>query len=121
MPHYERDIFKAKNTENEVAAAYYSRVAGLKDDLSGAQTKPEILKKAEDVVREGLSQRKLAEREESDGNSSSISSGEEEVGEGGAGNEEDGTKKGFKTSARPRDESPNSRKVGYYFLFWMGK
>ncbi len=98
VPNCERDIFRDRPEDK---TQYYSRVVGLKDDLSGAQTKPELLKSAEDVVREGI-----------EPSASSGSEEEESSDEDGEG--EEGDEKKHKSSARPRDESPNSKKVNLH-------
>ncbi|XP_028178033.1 serine/threonine-protein kinase RIO1 [Ostrinia furnacalis] len=79
---YERDISKAKKGDTEDLA--YKKIAGFNEDLTGTVDKPDILQ--EDNISESGS--------ESD-------SGEDD--------DEGDTK--FKNSARPRDESPNSKKA----------
>ena len=85
---YERDIRQVKS--GQLDELIYSSVTGIKADLSGTQEVPEI----------------LAAESDSDGSSSSSSSGDEQDS---ASEDEDGKKK-FVSSARPRDESPNTRK-----------
>ncbi|KAL0822716.1 hypothetical protein ABMA28_004733 [Loxostege sticticalis] len=79
---YERDITKAKKGETDDLA--YKKIAGFNEDLTTVD-KPDILQE-DDISESG---------------SESVS-GEEE-------DDESGTK--FKPSARPRDESPNSKKA----------
>lgn len=88
---YERDIRQVKS--GQLGELIYSSVTGIKADLSGTQQVPEILDNST-----------KPEDEESDSGSSSGDSGDE------SGSEDENGKK-FVSSARPRDESPNSRKV----------
>ncbi|XP_075978660.1 RIO kinase 1 [Anticarsia gemmatalis] len=82
---YERDITKAKKGETD--DLIYKKIAGFNEDLTGTADKPEIL---QDV-----------DISESGSGSGSSSEGEDD--------DDDKTK--FKNSARPRDESPNSKKA----------
>lgn len=84
---YERDIRQVK--AGEKTELIYSTVTGIKADLSGTQEVPEILERQAET--------------ESEGSDSESSSSEHSGG--------DGTRKKFVSSARPRDESPNSKKV----------
>ncbi|KAF9811382.1 hypothetical protein SFRURICE_002751 [Spodoptera frugiperda] len=88
---YERDINKAKKGDADDLA--YKKIAGFKEDLSAAD-KPDILPEETTILQE----EEINEEEDSDSES-------ESEGEG-----EDG-KKQFKNCARPRDESPNSKKL----------
>lgn len=83
---YERDIRQVKSGEK--TELVYTTVTGIKSDLSGPQQVPEIL---ENSVQNPSGS-------ESKDSSSEASDSEDE-------------KKQFVSSARPRDESPNSRKV----------
>ncbi|KAG6461654.1 hypothetical protein O3G_MSEX012769 [Manduca sexta] len=78
---YERDIKKAKEGDTDDLA--YKKIAGFKEDLSGTVDKPEILQEDE------------------------ISSGSEDGSDDD--DEQEGSK--FKHCARPRDESPDSKKA----------
>lgn len=92
MVHIERDIRTAK--EGGADNLVYKTIVGLKSDLSTAQ-KPAILGENAD----DMSGSEDDEDESDDGNSNS---------------DEDITAEGdskFKNSARPRDESPESKKV----------
>ncbi|XP_032520741.2 serine/threonine-protein kinase RIO1 [Danaus plexippus] len=80
---YERDINKAKKGETE--DLIYQKIAGFNEDFTGTVDKPQILQD-EDVSCSG-----------------SGSSDDED--------EDDGERTKFKNSARPRDESPNSKKA----------
>ncbi|EFX72127.1 hypothetical protein DAPPUDRAFT_111070 [Daphnia pulex] len=80
---FERDIRQIK--AGEKIELNYANVTGIKPDLSGPKQVPDILDNS--IV---------------DGTSSDEASGESDS--------EDGEKKQFVSSARPRDESPNSRK-----------
>lgn len=80
---YERDITKAKKGDTEDLA--YKKIAGFNEDLTAAE-KPDILQ----------------EDEISDSGSDSGSEGSDD---------DEQTTKQFKNSARPRDESPNSKKL----------
>lgn len=84
---FARDIDKAK--AGEKTPLVYSKVTGLTSELN-VQTKPDILP-----------------------SSNSNSEAEEESGSEGESDSsaEDGNKKKFKNSARPRDESPESKKA----------
>lgn len=82
---YERDIRQIK--AGEKTELVYTTVTGIKSDLSGPQQIPEIL---DNTVENSSS---------NDSDSTSNDSDSEE------------DKKQFVSSARPRDESPNSRKV----------
>ncbi|KAJ8716258.1 hypothetical protein PYW08_013543 [Mythimna loreyi] len=81
---YERDITKAKTGDTEDLA--YKKIAGFNEDLTAAD-KPEIL-------------------QEVDISASGSDSGSEEDTE-----DDNESTKQFKSSARPRDESPNSKKL----------
>ncbi|CAH1638819.1 unnamed protein product [Spodoptera littoralis] len=87
---YERDINNAKKGDTEDLA--YKKIAGFKEDLSAAD-KPDILQDEAAILQED----DVNEDEESNSES------ESEEGEEG--------KKQHKNSARPRDESPNSKKL----------
>ncbi|XP_023234080.1 serine/threonine-protein kinase RIO1-like [Centruroides sculpturatus] len=80
---YERDVSQAKEGEKVL----YHTITGLKPDLSGASEQPEILNTSANK-----------EQQTSDDNS---------IGDKCSDNEK-GSK--FSNSARPRDESPNSKK-----------
>ena len=82
---YERDINQVKAGEKK--ELLYTTVTGIKSDLSGPQQVPDILER----------QSTSSEPTSSDGSDT-----EDEEG--------NGVKK-FISSARPRDESPNSKKV----------
>ncbi|KAH9644148.1 hypothetical protein HF086_010363 [Spodoptera exigua] len=88
---YERDINKAKTGNAEELA--YKKIAGFKEDLSAAD-KPEILQ--EDILQE---------------DDINEDSGSESDSEGESGDGEEESRKQFKNCARPRDESPNSKKL----------
>ncbi|CAG4950658.1 unnamed protein product [Colias eurytheme] len=79
---YERDITKAK--KGDTTDLIYKKIAGFNEDLTGTVDKPDILQ--EDEISE---------------------SGSDSDSE----NEEGDEKTKFKNSARPRDESPNSKKA----------
>lgn len=87
--HFERDIKQIKSGEK--TELIYTTVTGIKPDLSGPQQVPEILDNS--IVAD--------------------SSGEESTD----GSDADVDKKQFVSSGRPRDESPNSRKVTYFFFY----
>ena len=80
---YERDINQVKAGEKKELV--YSTVTGIKSDLSGTQQVPEILDNCPAQSDDGS-------------DSSSETSDSEKKGK-------------FVTSARPRDESPNSKRV----------
>ena len=84
---FERDIKQVKSGEK--TELIYTTVTGIKADLSGPQQTPEILSNP------------VADETSSEDTSS---------------NDSDGDKKQFVSSARPRDESPNSRKVTQLFF-----
>lgn len=86
---YERDIRQVKSGEK--TELIYTTVTGIKSDLSGPQQIPEILDNSVQAPSES----------ESEDSSSDASNSEDD-------------KKQFVSSARPRDESPNSRKVGKF-------
>ena len=86
---YERDIRQVKS--GQLDELIYSSVTGIKADLSGTLQVPEIL--AADSDNDGSS-------------SSSSSSGDEQD----SASEDENGKKKFVSSARPRDESPNTRR-----------
>jgi RIO kinase 1 len=88
---FERDIRQIK--AGEKIELNYANVTGIKPDLSGPKQVPDILDNS--IV---------------DGSSSDEASGESDS--------EDGEKKQFVSSARPRDESPNSRKVNFAARFF---
>ena len=83
---FERDIRQIKSGEK--IELNYTTVTGIKPDLSGPQQVPDIL---DDCVAAGTSSDEASNESDS----------------------EDGEKKQFVSSARPRDESPNSRKVNF--------
>lgn len=85
---YERDIRQVK--AGEKTELIYSTVTGIKSDLSGPQRVPEILEKTQDSDEEEDS----PEGDDSEGSDS-----------------DSGDQNKFVNSARPRDESPNSKKV----------
>ncbi|XP_068618207.1 serine/threonine-protein kinase RIO1 [Battus philenor] len=85
---FERDINKAKTGDADDLT--YKKIAGFNEDLTGTVDKPEILQ--EDKVNEN------DEESESGSDSSSNEGGDEKQGK-------------FKNSARPRDESPESKKA----------
>lgn len=82
---YERDINKAK--KGETSDLTYMKIAGFNEDLSGTVDKPNILQECE--ISEPESESTSVEDDDDDDNN--------------------GTK--FKNSARPRDESPDSKKA----------
>ncbi|CAH2039806.1 unnamed protein product, partial [Iphiclides podalirius] len=88
---YERDISKAKKGDTEDLT--YKKIAGFNEDLSGTVDKPEILQ--EDEINEDDD---ISDGSESGSGSSSIENGND-------------AKTKFKTSSRPRDESPESKKA----------
>ncbi len=90
---FERDITQVKSGEKK--ELIYTTVTGIKADLSGPQHIPEILDSSGPATNGTNS-------EETSSNSDS---------------EDEGDKKQFVSSARPRDESPNSRKVTYFTAF----
>ena len=87
---YERDIRQIKSGEK--TELIYTTVTGIKPDLSGPQQIPEILDNSAETIPDASS----------DEGSSEDSS------------EDENDKKTFVNSARPRDESPNSRKVFFF-------
>lgn len=86
---FERDIRQVKSGEK--TELIYTTVTGIKADLSGPQQIPEILDSSGPATN-GT-------------NSEDTSSSD---------SEDEDDKKQFVSSARPRDESPNSRKVTYF-------
>ncbi|XP_046558908.1 serine/threonine-protein kinase RIO1-like [Haliotis rubra] len=80
---FERDFRRAQT--GDVSQVLYSKVTGLKEDLTGPQQDPDVLSKDEDVESEG------------DGSSSGSADSEEEDGNN-------------LNTQRPRDESPGSKK-----------
>ncbi|CAG5025146.1 unnamed protein product [Parnassius apollo] len=86
---YERDISKAKKGDTEDLT--YKKIAGFNEDLTGTVDKPDILK--EDNIDD--------DENDASESGSDVSSNEEG---------DDGKTK-FKNSARPRDESPDSKKA----------
>lgn len=96
---FERDIKQIKSGEK--TELVYTTVTGIKSDLSGPQQVPEILDNSVAV-------------DTSDDESTDDSNADVE-------------KKQFVSSGRPRDESPNSRRVTFYFLcanlskWWQAK
>ena len=95
---FERDISQVKAGEKK--ELLYSTVTGLKSDLSGTQQTPEILDQAASDPAAAPTTGSSAS-EDSDGSDSQ---------------DEAGNKK-FVSSARPRDESPNSKKVPWLACF----
>lgn len=87
---YERDIRQVK--AGEKTELVYSTVTGIKPDLSGPQHVPEILEKSQ----------------ESDEESDTSEDGDDDSESSGSESEE---QKKFVNSARPRDESPSTKKV----------
>ncbi|EDV39373.1 uncharacterized protein Dana_GF24528 [Drosophila ananassae] len=87
--HYERDVAKAKQGVQQ--NLIYGKITGLKSDLD-VQQQPDVLEPKEGSQLDG-----------SGGGSEEEDSQDEEE------NEEDGSR--FKNSARPRDESPESKKA----------
>ncbi|KAH8259378.1 hypothetical protein KR026_003222 [Drosophila bipectinata] len=87
--HYERDVAKAKQGVQQ--NLIYGKITGLKSDLD-VQKQPDVLEPKEVSQPEGSD----------DGDEVEDSQDEDE-------NEEDGSR--FKNSARPRDESPESKKA----------
>ncbi|XP_026486787.2 serine/threonine-protein kinase RIO1 [Vanessa tameamea] len=84
---YERDITKAK--KGETADLIYKKIAGFNEDFTGTVNKPDIL-----------------EDDDLSGTGSEYSSDDDDNGD-----DDDDAKTKFKNSARPRDESPNSKKA----------
>ena len=80
---YERDIKEAKTQGSEMI---YSTLTALKNDMSGARNKPALLESDNELSNS-----------ETDAESDS--------------NSEENEDKKIHTAARPRDESPNSRKI----------
>ncbi|XP_017090097.2 serine/threonine-protein kinase RIO1 [Drosophila bipectinata] len=87
--HFERDVAKAKQGVQQ--NLIYGKITGLKSDLD-VQKQPDVLEPKEVSQPEGSD----------DGDEVEDSQDEDE-------NEEDGSR--FKNSARPRDESPESKKA----------
>jgi RIO kinase 1 len=84
---FERDIRQVKSGEK--IELNYTTETGIKPDLTGPQQVPDIL---DEPIAVGTSSDEASNESDS----------------------EDGEKKQFVSSARPRDESPNSRKVKFY-------
>lgn len=107
---FERDFRRVKQGETLI----YTTLHGLKEDLSAPRQEPEILendaKEAEDVKKEPAnpsSEEEESDEENSDEDSEEDEEDDDEDDEDEAGDDQSKSEIHF----RPRDESPNSKKV----------
>ncbi|XP_017472899.1 PREDICTED: serine/threonine-protein kinase RIO1 [Rhagoletis zephyria] len=103
--HFERDVDKAKKGVKQ--DLIYGKITGLNAELN-VQKKPDILVQAETIEDENL--KNLQDKENIAENAGQIVGGST----GSSDDEEDSEAEGntsFVKSARPRDESPNSKKA----------
>ncbi|XP_053394020.1 serine/threonine-protein kinase RIO1-like [Mercenaria mercenaria] len=112
---FERDFYKAK--EGDTEEFLYSKISGLKTDLSGPQHVPTLLKesKTSSSSQQKNNDNKLESEEggysQGENDDDDISDGEEMSNDtDSSSEEEEGTNKNKGTAIRPRDESPNSKK-----------
>ncbi|XP_073837034.1 RIO kinase 1 [Musca autumnalis] len=99
--YFERDVDKVKKGEKQ--NLIYGKITGLNEKLE-VQKKPEILSEKEKQENE-----KNLNKSKDGGECEDDEEGDEDDEEGESSEDEDGTK--FKNSARPRDESPESKKA----------
>lgn len=104
MFNVERDIKLAKSGQKDLI---YKTMLGLKSDLSSPAKVPEILEKKHNKDRTS-SCNSDSESSEDDSESDSEDNSEAES--------EKSVKSKFVNSARPRDESPESRKVRFFLI-----
>lgn len=106
----ERDINLAKSGKDLI----YKTLIGLKADLSKPAETPEILANKHKTDNKSMKERSDASTSSEDSNDSD-SENESETG-----SEDDNNRSKFVNSARPRNESPESRKVRFVFIFLLG-
>lgn len=102
----ERDINLAKSGKDLI----YKTLIGLKADLSKPAETPEIL--ANKHKADSKSMKEGSDRTSSEGSDDSDSENESET-------DSEDNKSKFVNSARPRNESPESRKVRFVFIFLL--
>uniref|UniRef100_W8B0E8 Serine/threonine-protein kinase RIO1 n=1 Tax=Ceratitis capitata TaxID=7213 RepID=W8B0E8_CERCA len=107
--HFERDVDKAKKGVKQ--NLIYGKITGLNAELN-VQQKPDILSKTDETAKKKNSQENKENISNATGNTDKTSGSSEEdddEDEEADSEEEGGT--GFVNSARPRDESPDSKKA----------
>jgi len=97
---YENDVDKVQKGGEKVI--YYGTITALRADLSGASTKPALLEENNNAGDQSNDSSSDGSSDE-DGDEDAIDADGSDVDEGA----DDGK---FKSSARPRDESPNARR-----------
>ncbi|XP_005191909.2 serine/threonine-protein kinase RIO1-like [Musca domestica] len=102
--YFERDVDKVKKGEKQ--NLIYGKITGLNEKLE-VQKKPAILSEKEREENEKNSNKTKADGENDE--EEEDEEGDEDGEEGDSSDDEDQTK--FKNSARPRDESPESKKA----------
>jgi RIO kinase 1 len=109
VPHFERDIKKAKRGKELI----YTNVLGLKPDLSGPSDQVELsninlseaLKKKQSEAKSVLSEKEKKKGDDENVESDSVGS---ETDSSGSDEDEDGTK--FKNAHRPKNETPEEKR-----------